>query len=433
MGNPLSRAYFIVKRDGFGSLIRKGIQYVQDPIPSRNTFYFRWLEYSDRKIESETMMITLRKSTFDSDTLSLLIAAASHADIETVHIAVNSIKDFNNAHKEISEHISGLNVNMSVVEMDTKPFVQALHRTSLVFLKNKNHMLNYQLIDNNPDRYFIRIFHGFAKAVGDFREATTDGARPMSKPKWIYNIDLYSVSSDLELFYRSAAKNIPPEQLEKCGFPKYDRLRELEHNTNAAILSESTRKTLSEDNSRRRILYAPTHKGNYDKTALFPFSSFDLTTLREELRQLDATLYIRMHIHEENAGVYDEYIDGDLIKYAGQQFSPSVTEILPFFDALITDYSSIYTEYLALDRPLLFVIDETNPYWTNKGLAFDDEVYVPGPKIESFEEFSSELEDALQSRDYYSEERNVAIKAILPDRGNTFIECILSHTIYNSE
>ncbi|ARS90817.1 CDP-glycerol glycerophosphotransferase family protein [Natrarchaeobaculum aegyptiacum] len=368
---------------------------------------------------------------FDSDTLSVVVQSVKRSDIDTVFLLVSSESKFISSNKYALESITGSDTEVKIIEEGSSHLPSAVAQSQFIFIRNGPELAGYRFVNTNSERKFVRIFHGFAKASGGFRErnAESGAVSTVRLPRRFRPIDIYPVASDVELFYRSAAEGIHPAQVKKCSYPKYTRLKRLRTGKDSPILPEKTKESLGNDGCKSRILYAPTHKGTYEPTELFPFSDFDLQVLREQLESLDVVLYIRMHIHEEQAGIYDEYIDGDIIKYAGHGFSPSAAEILPEFDVLITDYSSIYTEYLALDRPILFIIDDTNPYWTNKGLAFDDEKYTPGPKISDFEDFLLELENHITDQSRYCREREFAINSLVPDRDIDFLDCILDNCI----
>jgi len=61
--------------------------------------------------------------------------------------------------------------------------------------------------------------------------------------------------------------------------------------------------------------------------------------------------------------------------------------ILPFTDCLITDYSSIYYDYLFLNKPVyLFPYDYNSYVESSRSLAFDYENKMPGIRVKNFEE-----------------------------------------------
>ena len=63
-----------------------------------------------------------------------------------------------------------------------------------------------------------------------------------------------------------------------------------------------------------------------------------------------------------------KYLSGRVV-YLGNEQMEDIMEILNIFDLLITDYSSIYIDYLILNRPMIF-------------LPYDKEKYLQGKRNE---------------------------------------------------
>jgi CDP-glycerol glycerophosphotransferase (TagB/SpsB family) len=81
--------------------------------------------------------------------------------------------------------------------------------------------------------------------------------------------------------------------------------------------------------------------------------------------------------------------------------------LLAHADALVTDYSSIYMDYLLLDRPVLFLIPDGDSYMRNdRQVQFDLTEMMPGPIAASWPELLESLE-AQWAQDSHAEERRV--------------------------
>lgn len=81
-------------------------------------------------------------------------------------------------------------------------------------------------------------------------------------------------------------------------------------------------------------------------------------------------------------------------------------ELLGETDALITDYSSVYMDYLILDKPIGFTIDDINEYGNTLGFLVEDPLnYMPGPKIKTLDDMINFLEQISIEADSYKEER----------------------------
>lgn len=78
-------------------------------------------------------------------------------------------------------------------------------------------------------------------------------------------------------------------------------------------------------------------------------------------------------------------------------------------DALITDYSSVYFDYLLLNRPICFAYDDLELYLSKRGFMFDDiESMMSGFKAKNFEQLLEFINNFSLGIDNYKEDRTKA-------------------------
>ena len=148
----------------------------------------------------------------------------------------------------------------------------------------------------------------------------------------------------------------------------------------------------------KTVLYAPTFR-DYGQVQLFPFKDFDQEQLEAFLEKKNMLLFIRTHVAEQGSAV--PYL-GKRIRFLGNEQAEDVTGILNIFDCLITDYSSIYIDYLLTDKPMIFLPYDRQQYLDGRGMNFDYDDVTPGPKPETFNDFL----DALSPKeDFWKSER----------------------------
>jgi len=146
------------------------------------------------------------------------------------------------------------------------------------------------------------------------------------------------------------------------------------------------------------VLYAPTFR-DYGQVQLFPFKDFDQKQLEAFLDEKNMLLFIRTHVAEQGSAA--PYL-GKRIRFLGNEQAEDVTGILNIFDCLITDYSSIYIDYLLTDKPMIFLPYDRQQYLDGRGMNFDYDDVTPGPKPETFNDFL----DALSPKeDFWKSER----------------------------
>ena len=62
---------------------------------------------------------------------------------------------------------------------------------------------------------------------------------------------------------------------------------------------------------------------------------------------------------------------------------PSINDLLLISDEVITDYSSLFFDYLVLDRPLYFYMYDKDKYLNHlRGTYLNVEIDMPGPVVE---------------------------------------------------
>lgn len=148
----------------------------------------------------------------------------------------------------------------------------------------------------------------------------------------------------------------------------------------------------------KTVLYAPTFR-DYGQVQLFPFKDFDQKQLESFLDEKNMLLFIRTHVAEQGSAA--PYL-GKRIRFLGNEQAEDVTGILNIFDCLITDYSSIYIDYLLTDKPMIFLPYDRQQYLDGRGMNFDYDDVTPGPKPETFNDFL----DALSPKeDFWKSER----------------------------
>jgi CDP-glycerol glycerophosphotransferase (TagB/SpsB family) len=75
---------------------------------------------------------------------------------------------------------------------------------------------------------------------------------------------------------------------------------------------------------------------------------------------------------------------------------------------MITDYSSIYFDYLLADKPVAVTWDDLEEYRKDPGFAVDLDVYMNGAvKVYNVEELISFVRDVAAGRDTLKAERRV--------------------------
>lgn len=152
---------------------------------------------------------------------------------------------------------------------------------------------------------------------------------------------------------------------------------------------------------KKIILYAPTFR-DYGVTKLFPFEDYDKKLLEEFLEKEDAVIFIRTHISEQGNAL--SYLS-ERVRYMGNELVEDIMEIINIFDVLITDYSSIYIDYLILNKPVIFLPYDKEKYLEGRGMNFEYDQVTPGAKPDTLKKFMNAIHEICAGKDRYEKER----------------------------
>ena len=132
------------------------------------------------------------------------------------------------------------------------------------------------------------------------------------------------------------------------------------------------------------------------------FRSIDYGKLSAMLEKYGWVFVIKQHrwVTHTTRTQYPNIID---ITHENYDLDPQL--ILKYSDLVITDYSSCYTDFLLLDRPVMFFCYDLDEYLDRWELNFDYDYVTPGPKVWNSDQLIAELEKILQGNDEYEEER----------------------------
>ncbi len=129
-----------------------------------------------------------------------------------------------------------------------------------------------------------------------------------------------------------------------------------------------------------------------------------LTALNEQLAAQGDLLLIKLHPMQ--APVAAEQTAFSHLRLL-RRVPGEINELVGQADALLTDCSSVYIDYLMLDRPIAFVFDDMAQYRDNRGFTVSDPLsYMPGMQITDYEGLSAFLRDAFTGEDAFKTARH---------------------------
>jgi len=188
------------------------------------------------------------------------------------------------------------------------------------------------------------------------------------------------------------AFNFPIQRILSIGYPRNDILF-----VKDTKFIENLKKNYEIPNYIKRIiLYAPTYRENF--TSKEPFTNEDLIKLNNLCKESNTIFLMKAHINEKVIDLKNFENISTVRKDA------DIQELLLISDILITDYSSVYCDFLLLNRPVLLYTYDYDEYVSNRGIFYDhlDEI-APGPLIYSGNDLINAIKDIEKIRaDYKS-------------------------------
>lgn len=266
----------------------------------------------------------------------------------------------------------------------------------------------------------VAFWHGIPlKRMGTMANNTKRADNQRNEKLWHRTADLVTSSSDLYESLMSACMGIETHKYQKLGFPRIDALLnpEAKYDKNF-LLTEFFQSSLKKDPAAQVGIYLPTFRyeladqeimerikqGNF-----LAFADFDLAKLDQALAKKHQYLLVKLHPYEMKLFASfkvqashiaflnnDDLFERDLDLY----------EFLPATDYLITDFSSIFFDYLHLDKPVIFITNCLDQYQQTRGFLLGPygEV-VPGPQAKRQAELVQLLADLDQAAASYQAKR----------------------------
>lgn len=180
-----------------------------------------------------------------------------------------------------------------------------------------------------------------------------------------------------------------------CGYPRCDIFTTDQiHNIHTPVEADSMDKIMrGKEKNQKIILYMPTFRDSEIKF----FDTVCLKELQLYLMENNYLLCVKLHcksklnerfIELESSNIHIISSEADPYCYIGSS------------DLLITDYSSIYFDYLLSGKPILFFHYDYEDYISNsRELYFPYEDFTPGKKVRSGEGLQLAITDIFEGRE----------------------------------
>ncbi|ABR30933.1 hypothetical protein SU69_05480 [Thermosipho melanesiensis] len=275
-------------------------------------------------------------------------------------------------------------------------------------LKAKYHIIDQSVKDINS--YFsvraikINLWHGFPlKKVGNYRYENQK-VKAFKKIIKKFNLDLFSEGFWRKSYLLATSKFSSDilgyafdKKKEKIIIANYPRNDNLLYDFRF-IIPKNEKEVLRIIESHKKsgynvILYLPTFRdkkatiflGENDKNKVINFIDF---CENNKIILVTKFHFANISIHESKSFVELDN-KNNIINLPHDMDIYNITKLS---NILITDYSSVYFDYLLLNRPIIFFPYDLDYYkYEDRGLIFDYDEYTPGFKVYNLEELKRKI------------------------------------------
>lgn len=227
-------------------------------------------------------------------------------------------------------------------------------------------------------------------------------------------MDCMCIDSHLNMVLNSAFYGIPENKYNITGLPRYDIFSKVDSKNNLERLLGITLK------NKKVIFNMPTFhvfdqanriEGSPELTDSIKVFGFNYKKFNDFLVENDIICVSKVH-HGEEKSVSAKNIGKN---YSNMYFinnndldncNLNLYEILGAGDMLITDYSTVYNDFLFLDKPIIFACSDIEDYRRERGLALEPyDFWTAGPKVLEQDKLQSEIVKCANGIDEYKRRR----------------------------
>lgn len=184
------------------------------------------------------------------------------------------------------------------------------------------------------------------------------------------------------------------------GYPRNDLLLKKHENFDLLFVDQKVY-NLVKDN--KVVVYMPTHRESEPSFENNRPKELPLNLEKLNIFMKKQNLFFILKLHPFVSKLYENEDFSNIIFYESQN---DIYPVLKYTDILITDYSSVYFDFLLINKPIIFFDYDYEEYSSNmNGFVYEYEDNTPGDKVKNQIELEKSLEDILNGKDLFKEQR----------------------------
>jgi len=218
----------------------------------------------------------------------------------------------------------------------------------------------------------------------------------------------YHISTSDFINQTSLGEVIQAKHHLELGYPRNDLLLK-KHDSFDLLLVDMSIYHLAKKN--KIVVYMPTHRESEPS-----FASQSIKKLPLDLEKLNdfmqrENIYFILKLHPFVSKLYENKNFSNILFYDSQS---DIYPVLKYTDILITDYSSVYFDFLLLGRPIIFFDYDKEEYEANiNGFVYNYEEFTPGEHVKNQQNLLSVLKKVIhQQNDEFKLQREELLKKL---------------------
>lgn len=256
----------------------------------------------------------------------------------------------------------------------------------------------------NQKSYFLTHGAGFKAALA------VDGS--------CYADTIYTVSP---FFYKRVSDwcGCRVELMKDLGFPRLDFFFKGLSDTQLLFKNNYNLETY-----KKVFLWMPTFRTSKSKQLTEEYFSSEtglpILYMKQELEKFNDTLKLYNSVCFFKVHHLQADLDAFKARYSNivilsdeilSQLNLQLYQFIQLTSCLITDYSSVSTDYMLLDRPIIFTMDDYEEYKNSRGFSVDNPAqYFAGYHVYTKNQLDDAIKEIIDGKDIYREKR----KELLP-------------------
>lgn len=281
--------------------------------------------------------------------------------------------------------------NVSFVEIGTKEYFKYLSKSK--YLINNTSFPEYFI--PKEEQVYVNTWHGTPlKTLGmDMKGTINQHAnlqRNFLKADYILSPNSFTTE---KLLNSHGISDIFNGEVIEHGYPRIDNTFNKD-----SFLEKYLTENLNIDIDKEIVLYAPTWRGEVGSVT---DETEELINQVKELKKaMNSNQVFILKVHSLIQKFINNVDLDDIILIPNWI---DTNELLAYTDVLITDYSSIFFDFLVTDRPILFYMYDKDQYVHDRGVYLDIDS-VPGPISYNISELSNDLMTRKFEENKYKEQ-----------------------------